>query len=150
MLLPYTNNNFKQKKVTAMPLMIYIFMVIEMTDLILILDFTLTKHVTQWKQLLQSNTYCGICWLVFCFVLVCFGLGFLCCITRLHNCAWKPFQIICLLRLNNLFRIILTFLMWLGNVFFPQNLNSLLFQLSIFFLGETSSLCWICKECGSA
>lgn len=40
---------------------------------------------------------------------------------------------ICLLRHNNLFNVILTFFMWLGNVFFPQILNNLLFQLSIFF-----------------
>lgn len=47
MLLPYTNNNFKKKEVTAMPLMTYIFPMNEMTELILILDFTLTKTVAQ-------------------------------------------------------------------------------------------------------
>lgn len=116
-----------------MPVMTYIFMVIEMTELILILDFILTKNVAQWKYYHSQTQIMGFAgWL---FVLFCFGLvwGFLCCVTRLHNCAWKSFQMICLLRLNNLFHIILTFFMWLGNVFFPQNLNNLLFQLSTFF-----------------
>lgn len=47
MLLPYANNNFKQKGVTFMPLMTYIFTVTEITELILILEFTLTKSVAQ-------------------------------------------------------------------------------------------------------
>lgn len=74
MLLPYINNKFKQKEVTAMPVMTYIFMVTEMTELILILDFILTKNVAQWKYYHSQTQIMGFAgWL---FVLFWLGLGF--------------------------------------------------------------------------
>lgn len=53
-----------------MPVMTYIFMMPEMTELILISDFDLKCSTI--KTLLNSNTDHGVCWLVF--VMVWFGV----------------------------------------------------------------------------
>lgn len=60
-----------------MPVMTYIFMVTEMTELILILDFILTKNVAQWKYYhsqTQIMGFAGWLFVLFCFVLAWFGV----------------------------------------------------------------------------